>query len=418
MLAFFNATVIKAILMLLTSLLLSCPKLVFTKIISVHPITRIIIQSSRDTTEVEETKDSGSERSERKRKKEKEKKPVSISITDKGIRLESGDEDRVIFEVDTDEISDAVRELEKLEGLPESLISRIGSEDGRRFIEVKGRDLVRFGESINVRRNQLVRGDVVAIFGDVTVEGKVMGDVVAIMGDIDLESSAIVNGEVVSILGTLSKDDDARVRGETVVVGGASVPFNYICPGYGLGMFGIIFRIIVFIIGILLLGIVIAFLPDRMKRSSNYVFGSFFKSLGIGALVLFIGSIVVIILAAIFSITIIGIPIAILIVFSFIALIVLGFFVSSLAVGRAVAKKFNVESESPYLHGLLGLFLLSVLSFISALMIFNPFMTPFRYLLKSLGFFLQLLAVLTGMGAFITSKAGALSKETKPQLPE
>ena len=177
-------------------------------------------------------------------------------------------------------------------------------------------------------------------------------------------------------------------------------------------------RIILFIVGILLLGIVLAFLPDRMKRSATHVFGSFFKSLGIGALVLFVGSIVVGIIAAILAITIVGIPITILIICSFLALCILGYFVSALAIGQTVVKKFNIETDSAFLQGLIGLFLLAVLSIVSGLMFFNPFLNPLSLLIKGIGGFINLLALLTGIGAFIISKMGTLSKEIKPPLPE
>jgi hypothetical protein len=161
-----------------------------------------------------------------------------------------------------------------------------------------------------------------------------------------------------------------------------------------------------------------AFLSDRMKRSSTFVFGSFFKSLGIGALVLFVGSIVIALLAVIFSITIIGIPVAILIVFSFASLIILGYFVSAIALGKFVCTKTNFGSDSSFVHGLIGLVLLSILGLIASFMFFSPFISPFRFLLKTLGGFMQLIALLAGIGAFISSRAGARSTETKPQLPE
>jgi hypothetical protein len=155
-----------------------------------------------------------------------------------------------------------------------------------------------------------------------------------------------------------------------------------------------------------------------MKRSSEYVFGSFFKSLGIGVLVFLVGSIVVTVFAVILSITIVGIPVAVLIVFSFVAMCIMGYFVSALALGRLVVKRFNMESESPYFHAFVGLFLLSLLGLISGVLFFNPFMQPFRMLLKSIGGFISLLALFAGIGAFIISKAGTLSTGRKPTMPE
>lgn len=418
MLAFFSAIVVRAILLCVSFLFTLAPIAGTPKQATVVPRVRIAMKADVDTAAAADSGETRSEREAGPARDEKRKKSVSISITDEGIKVGSDDETEVIFEFDSDELSDALDELRALESLPDSIIARIGGEDSRRFYDIRGNDLVRIGESIFVGEHELVRGNVVSIFGDVEVEGKVMGDIVSIMGDIDLGSGAIVNGEVVSILGGLDQHEDARVRGETVVVDSGSIPFNMGVPFFQRGLlFGAASKIISFIIGILLLGIVMAFLSDRMRRSSTFVFGTFFKSLGIGALVLIVGAIVVAILAVIFSITIIGIPVAILIVFSFVALCILGYFVSAIALGRWVGTKMNFGSDSPFVHGLIGFVLLAVLGLISSFMLFSPFITPLRFLFRTLGGFIQFIALLTGIGAFIISKAGAKSTATKSAMP-
>jgi hypothetical protein len=243
--------------------------------------------------------------------------------------------------------------------------------------------------------------------------------VVSVFGDLNLGETAIVNGEVVCILGETEIDEDATIRGETVHVGHYTPSFRWgFFPPLGRGAFRFTSNLVLFIVGVLLLGIVMAFLSDRMRRSSTFVFGSFFKSLGIGALVLFVGSIVIAIISAILSITIVGIPVAILIVFSFAAICMIGYFVSALALGSAIAARTNIASNSAFLQALLGLFILAVLTLISSFMFFNPFLHPLRMFLKVIGGFVNLIALLTGIGAFILSKVGTLSKETKPTLPE
>lgn len=421
MLAFFNAFVVRAILLCVSFLFTLVPVAGTSKRVGIVPRVRIVTTAQRDTTAAPETKEAQSDKEAAETKAStgaKKKKSVSISITDEGLKIGSDDETELILEFDSEGISRALDELETLESLPESILVGLGGEDSRRFYDVRGHDLVKIGESIYVGEHELVRGNVVSIFGDVEIEGKVMGDVVSIMGDIDLGSGAIVNGEVVSVMGGLDQHEDARVRGETVMVGPGSIPFNISLPFFHRGLLiSAVSKIITFIVGILLLGIVMAFLSDRMRRSSTFIFGAFFKSLGIGALVLIVGAIVVALLAVIFSITIIGIPVAILIVFSFIALCILGYFVSAIALGRWISAKMNFRSDSPFVHGLIGFVLLAILGFVSSFMFFSPFITPLRYFLRTLGGFVQFIALLVGIGAFIVSKAGARSTETKPALP-
>ncbi len=375
-------------------------------------------KKTKDRRDYEEYKRSSSRESSRKRG------PVSVDVNRDGIRIET--EDGEVIYIDPENIVDGMGNI--IEGLDlnldDSLLNQFGLyEDDLKYRKIKGDDIVRFGKDIHIRKNEMVQGDVFSIMGDVIVEGKVRGNVISVMGNIELDSTAIVNGDVVSVLGSLNDSDGARVRGETITVardlGDIPVgPFIFGSHGYGGGFFKILGRIVMFIIGALLMLLIIYFLPSRMKESSSYIFGSFFKSLGVGILVIIFGSIIVAILVAILSITIIGIPVAILLALSFAALIFLGYFVSAYALGHFVTGRMKMENESPFISGILGLFLLAVLGLLGNILWFLPFFTPARYLLNSLGGFVNFLAVFTGTGAFIISKAGTIKRETRAQLPE
>ncbi len=366
-------------------------------------------------------------------KKEKEKKSIRISISDKGIKVNSEKGEEFVLELDPGLIpgevlqelgksqEEIMKELERgLGGVPESIRIRLEKLREERFRKVRGSDLVRFGEDVSVSWNELVRGDVVTIFGDAEVDGKVMGDVVSVMGDVELGSSAIVNGQVVSILGGLEREEGAKVRGETVIVGGGSPNISLGFPSFHprRGVVSVLKGIILLIVGILLIGIVIAFLPERMEKSSTYVFGSFFKSLGIGALIVFVGSILVGIVCAIFAITVIGIPIAILLGISYGVFFMLGYFVSAFAVGKAVVAKLNLQISSAFVQGFTGLFILALLGLISRFLGIYPLMGPLSSIFGILGGFLMFIALLTGLGSIILSRGGKLATEEKRKIPQ
>ena len=272
---------------------------------------------------------------------------------------------------------------------------------------MKGSDIVQFGKKIYIGPDELVNGDVVAIAGDIVIEGKVMGDVAAIFGSVELGSAAIVNGEVVSILGEVNRDDGSVVRGETAVIGkhhrnGLTFPIG----PFGEGMFNAGAKVVFFIIAILLMLIVFYFIAQRMSVASAHASGSFLKSFGVGLLVLFAGTVLVAVLSIILAITIVGIPVAVLLVLSFVALFVLGYFVSALALGSFVARKCNMERESVYVHGFIGIFLLAILGIIAGFMFFNPWMGPARAMLRVVGGLFNFVAVMTGVGAFIVLEGG------------
>ena len=351
----------------------------------------------------------------------KKEKPVRITITDEGIKIGSEGKDKFILEVDSEKLNKINREvLEKLEQLPESLKAVFGEDEDKRFFREKGGDIVQVGTKIVVGKDELVNGDVVSIFSNIVVEGKVMGDVAAIFGNVELGPSAIVNGEVVSILGSVSREDGAIVRGETAVIGGHYPHRGLVMPlgSFGEGMFGAGFKIVIFIISVLLILMVLYFISERMTKAAAYAGQSFLKSFGVGLLVLFAGTILVVVLSIILAITIVGIPVAVLLVLSFVALFALGYFVAALALGRFVGRKFNMESESVYLHGIIGLFLLSILGVIASFMVFNPWMGPIRVMLVVFAALIKFVAVVVGVGAFILSRGGSRLHTPKAALPE
>lgn len=428
--ALFSAVVVKAAVFVI-SFLLAAPGPTSTskgnshvpfKVVTACPASVEQEKESTDTTKAD--KSEKTEKSEKSAPAAKEKKQsVKISISDEGIKVGSKDgEERIILELETQELGQALEDIEydlqMLEDLPESVSVLLFEDEDRAYVKIRGRDVVRFGEDIHIGKHELVQGDVVAIGGDVIIEGKVRGNVVNVFGDTELHGTAVINGDVVTVMGDLREYNDPRVRGETVSVAGGAPNIQLPFLNYDTGnLWGVVTRVIKFVIFTLLLLMIIYFLPDRMRVSSDHVFGSFFKSLGVGALVLLVGSVVVLILGVVLSITIIGIPVALLLVLSYGALLLLGYFVSALALGRILCKKFGPEGASQFLCGFMGLFLITLPGFIAAMMWVVPFLAPIQLLLKTIAVFVTFLTVTLGSGALIISKAGALSLE-RPEVPE
>ncbi len=79
--------------------------------------------------------------------------------------------------------------------------------------------LVRVFADAEVPAGERVEGDVVAVFGSVTVRGQVAGDVVAVFGSVRLDPGAAIEGDVVAIGGVLDQAQGATVGGESVSLG-------------------------------------------------------------------------------------------------------------------------------------------------------------------------------------------------------
>ena len=62
--------------------------------------------------------------------------------------------------------------------------------------------------------------EVVVVFGDATIDGRVDGNVVVVLGNLQLGAGAVVDGSVVNVGGTATIADGAAVRDDLVVVAG------------------------------------------------------------------------------------------------------------------------------------------------------------------------------------------------------
>jgi len=345
-------------------------------------------------------------------KKPGKEAPVKITITDEGIKIGSEGKEKVVLEVDAEKLAEKIQK--SLAGVPESLAAVFGGDEDKHYTVVQNSDIVQVGKTIRVADDELVNGDVVAFVSDVHVEGKVMGDVAAIFGDVVLGPDAIVNGQVVSILGTVTKDEGAVVRGETAVVGsrhharGArGIVWPWGASTYGKGVFGAVSKVVVLVIFTLLMLLILYMISGRMRRAATYLSNSFLKSLGIGLLVLFPGSVFVVVLTIILAITIVGIPVAVLLVMSLVALFMLGFLTSALELGRFVTTKLGMEADSPYVHGVIGLCLLALLGIIGSFMSLSPFLGHMSGVFRAFGFLVNFVALVFGVGAFVASKGGS-----------
>lgn len=79
-------------------------------------------------------------------------------------------------------------------------------------------DIVTIGESVVVKENATVKGDVVCIGADMEISGTVAGDAVSIGGALVLNSTAVIEGDAVTIGGRLERHEDAEVHGESLSI--------------------------------------------------------------------------------------------------------------------------------------------------------------------------------------------------------
>lgn len=289
----------------------------------------------------------------------------------------------------------------------------------------KHADYVRFGESVTIDADERISGDVVAIGGTVVVNGTVLGDcvsvggeivlgpgayvsrdVVSIGGNVTLRDSSEVGGDAVSVWGQVDVDPTADVYGEIVESGGVTfnLPGGMWIPGSGRG-FGwdlwslarrVIWVLVMVGIGLLTFNL----FPTRMRRLSDTA-----MERGVVAFVAGLaGWVLLIPVFVILLITIVGIPLAILMVPLMPIVLLLGY----LAVAQGVGSR--IQSRSGNAEGLVRALVVGVLALEAAILLgrvfglFGSIFDVIALLLTVLGHGIVFVAITTGFGAILISR--------------
>ncbi|HTM57945.1 MAG TPA: hypothetical protein VL123_05960 [Candidatus Udaeobacter sp.] len=194
-------------------------------------------------------------------------------------------------------------------------------------------EMMRIGSDIHVDKDQVVEGDVVAISGDVHVDGHVKGSVQSFGGDVYLGSTARVDGDVAAVKGELHEEPGAYVGGQRVTALSRRPIHSRIhhmmdddLIAKPLREMWRFMRTLAWLLVMLgLVWLVLRIAPGRTDVAVSLLKRETAASLGIGLLmwVLIVPSIIALCLVvAILCITIIGIPVAIAALLAYVVLFV------------------------------------------------------------------------------------------------
>ena len=320
--------------------------------------------------------------------------------------------------------------------LAESVIAHIEDDDVRRLVTLRGEsgDVVRFGDDVLVPKGQRIRGNVIAIGGSIRVEGIVDGDAVSVGGTVRVMPGGDVRGEAVTVAAGKGDRWIGRIPG-VVVPARPNVPD---APEWDVDerehsrdkdrageFWG---ALVMLLLSAGYAWLVSKLYVDRTERAMNYLRtrpGPSFL-LGLAAVVGIVPSIVgVAIVAAILCITIIGIPVAVLLLIAYLfgicLLVMWGYYVGGAVAGTYALGRVRPQDGMPtLLRALLagtvlvwGLFLISrFFHLIGA--------GPVGTLISVLTWIGLSLLLFFGIGSIIGSRAGqppALATPTVPPAP-
>jgi len=220
-------------------------------------------------------------------------------------------------------------------------------------------DIVKAGTDIVVEEDELVKGDITALGGDVTVRGKVDGSVVAVGGDVIVTSTGEIEKDATSVGGDVKREAGGIIGGEVVGIGFLprhAFRFPFGRPFY----FGFPFlAYLVKVIFLLFIGLVVfSVAPKHVTKVKTKLEKEMLKS----GLVGFLGEILILPVFVLLLITIIGIPIAILVQPLLILLaILLGYAAASLYIGEKFKENTNIKPKTALMTLLLGIIVVELI---------------------------------------------------------
>jgi hypothetical protein len=285
-------------------------------------------------------------------------------------------------------------------------------------LTIEGGSIIKLGEPVLIKEDEIVDGDLLSFGGEVTVFGTVSGDVAIVGADLYLKPTGIIKGDIFTLGGSVHQEPGGEIRGQRINVLRENLrvygPFPMFFSHFeNLVTFGIPLLFFV-IISFLFLALAGFFVPRHVERIGEAIQVAPLRSilLGFAALVLALP------LFILLCVTIIGIPVALIAqpIAYFVAGI-MGFAGVSLFVGIKLRQGAGALSESPLSRIFLGALI------IEGALILAWFFTlggkafaPLFWLFYLIGWIVYLVALMAGLGAVIGTRFG-IRPITAPATP-
>jgi hypothetical protein len=209
--------------------------------------------------------------------------------------------------------------------------------------EITG-DIAVFGGNLDILGT--IQGDAAVFGGNVTNQGKIRGDLAVIGGTVLLDSGSVIAGDILMVGGTVDRDDHAEVIGniESIeievlneVLPRISKVFRFPrqLPGYRLfprlAFIGMLIVLYVFNL------LIIAIFPSAIAKVSGKIKINVWAALGLGLAIQILFVPVLILL----TISIVGIPLAVLLPMAILIGTLFGFSALSFVIGERISKAFG-----------------------------------------------------------------------------
>ena len=291
-----------------------------------------------------------------------------------------------------------------------------------RGVNIEGgkNDVVQMGQDIVIGPGQHVLGKVLAVGGSITVHGVVDDDVVALGGDVIVEPGAQIRGDAVSVGGSVLRDPAGTILGSTVSV--AHVPRTLFTWG-ALNFMGhgiqFVQHVTSLLLWIFVAWILVAITRARSSRVLGRIEAEPLGSIGwglLGVIGVVPATVTVALASALLCVTIIGIPVALLLLLGYIValgvLFLWGMVMGTAAIGGWFVRRLAPRLGEPSLvrNTLWGVVAVAgpgvVAQLFHAVAVAVPPAALLGDALQFVGCLLKIGAVMAGIGGVLLARAG------------
>ncbi|TWH46276.1 hypothetical protein [Sporomusa sp. KB1] len=209
---------------------------------------------------------------------------------------------------------------------------------------------------VNVKPDEHVKS-ILVVGGNANIAGYVGDEVVVINGNVFLSSTANIKGHVIVLGGKISAEDGAVVREGYFQYGGGFFAISSLLTA-GLIVTIIWFAQFIVTVALLIVPILTIWLRQSLiGEISQIVKDHKIKTLFLGILGIIAGLVII----AIFSLSVIGIPMALVLVFLMLVVMALGLGAICSSIGDNISSYLNVKGQKKYLGILSGSLLIALL---------------------------------------------------------
>jgi hypothetical protein len=250
-----------------------------------------------------------------------------------------------------------------------------------------------------------VRDDVFVIGGSITISGEAGQSVVGIGSHIVVKSTAKIGEDLAALGGTLEKEPGCTIGGDTIYFQTREIGDKIFKDGVFQGVFSlslipviVVIKLVIIFLWLIAAAVGVALFPKPIAFAAGEIRKHFWPALGTGVVAIIVFTMLVL-MAALLSFVLIGIPIALALAVAGFVIKVFGRLAVFYLLGESLLKALGSKKAAAMGAVLLGLFVFSLATFVPVL-----------------GFFFGLVMNAVGWGIAIRTKFGSRENwfEKKP----